>query len=130
MNHKNGLTCFLLGVIVTLLVVLVHQSALPPAQAQGGSAGASTLFGIGGLNADGTGSGVLWVIDPENKQVACYAADSGRSIRFVGARKIYYDLKLKQINDRSDKAYSVDQLAKEWQKLNEGKKGEGKPGGK
>lgn len=114
---SNGFICFLFGVVITLLVVLINQQAVQPAVAQSGAAGSNNTFGVAGLMSDTTG-GVLWVIDPETKQLAAYASDGGRSVRFVGARKIFYDLKLKQINDRTPGKLSVDRLAKEWQKLN------------
>jgi hypothetical protein len=62
------------------------------------------------------------VLDPEAKQIAAYTSDGGRSIRFVGARKIVYDLKLKQINDRTAGKFSVDNLSRAWKKMNQDKK--------
>jgi len=118
---SNGIICFLLGVIITLLCVSLHQNAVQPAQAQSGSAGSAGLFGVGALMSD-TAGGVLWIIDPETKQLACYTSDGGRNIRFVGARKIFYDLKLKQVQDRTPGKLSVDRLAREWKRMNEKKK--------
>lgn len=122
-SSAKGIVFFLLGGIGTLLTILAIQQMVPPAQAQAGSSDASSgLFGVGGLMADATGSGVLWVVDPAEKQLAAYACDGARTIRFVGARKIFYDLKLKSIQDNTPRAYSVDNLVLQWKKLNEEKK--------
>jgi hypothetical protein len=58
----------------------------------------------------GVGTSVLYLIDTENRQMACYEARGGaagqRRIVMVGARRIDLDLKLHGYNDRSEFEYS------------------------
>jgi hypothetical protein len=58
---------------------------------------------------DVTGTGVLYLIDTETRQLACYQAVGGSGsqsgIRLVGARRIDLDLQLIGFNDRSKHSY-------------------------
>lgn len=130
MNGKSiGIIGFLVGVIVTLVFGKLPLGTGEPALAQGGAAGSGQLFGIGGLMSDNSGTGCLWVVEPETKQVAAYVCEGGRTIRFVGARKLTYDLKLRAVNDRTEK-YTVPFLEAEWQRLNQKPTGQAAPEGK
>ncbi len=67
---------------------------------------------------DVTGGGVLYVIDTERRQLACYQATGGSSsagLRFLGARDIDLDLQVKSYND--DSKMSVTQLEQEFGRL-------------
>jgi hypothetical protein len=59
---------------------------------------------------DVTGGGVLYLIDTETRQLACYQAVGGTGsqsgIRLVGARRVDLDLQLIGFNDRSKHSYS------------------------
>ena len=59
---------------------------------------------------DVTGGGVLYLIDTQTRQLACYQAVGGTGsqsgIRLVGARRVDLDLQLIGFNDRSKHTYS------------------------
>lgn len=58
---------------------------------------------------DRTGASVLYLIDTENRQLACYQANGGssstQSVKLVGARRIDLDLQLHGFKDESDYGY-------------------------
>ncbi|MEO0651440.1 MAG: hypothetical protein AAFZ65_12260, partial [Planctomycetota bacterium] len=58
---------------------------------------------------DRTGSSVLYLIDTENRQLACYQANGGssstQSVKLIGARRIDLDLQLHGFKDESDYGY-------------------------
>ena len=94
--------------------------------ALGGPTIVPTAFGSSDSNGrmiavtgpDVTGGGVLYVIDTERRQLACYQATGGSSsagLRFLGARDIDLDLQVKSYND--DSKMSVNQLEQEFGKL-------------
>ena len=68
---------------------------------------------------DITGSSVLYLIDTEARQMACYQASGGSSstqgIKLVGARCIDLDLQLDGYKDKSD--YTYRQLESEFASL-------------
>ncbi|MDP7017932.1 MAG: hypothetical protein QGG36_19155, partial [Pirellulaceae bacterium] len=37
--------------------------------------------------------GILWVLDAESQQLGAYFSNTGRDIKFVGVRQVYYDLR-------------------------------------
>jgi len=66
-----------------------------------------SMIAVSGV--DLTGSSVRYLIDTENKQMACYQATGGsssmQSIKMVGARRIDLDLQLDGFNDKSEYSY-------------------------
>lgn len=105
--------CFMSGMIVMLLFAIVHNQLVPTAQASTGGKG-DTPFIVGSGIANRTGEGCLWIVDPENKVLCSYIHDNLRGIKFVGARKIEFDLKVVELNDMTDKKYQYDSLKKEF----------------
>jgi hypothetical protein len=85
---------------------------LPVARAET-SGSSPNMIAVTGLI--GSGVSVLYVIDTEKKQLAVYNAAGGKEIRFVAARRIKYDLELKQWKDGSDPRVTVDILRKAWE---------------
>ena len=77
----------------------------PPAY--GDSDGNRDLIAVTG--PDQTGSGVLYVIDTQRRQLACYQAAGGSGsqagIRFLGARRIDLDLQVEGYNDQSKHSF-------------------------
>jgi len=73
-------------------------------------AGPPSILAVTGACGIGAEVGVLYVIDTEKKQLAVYSAFGGRDIRFIAARKIYYDFELLEANDGTDKQFSVRRL--------------------
>ena len=49
----------------------------------------------------GSGVSVLWIVDTEQRQLACYRSKGGKSIELVAARNIEWDLKIAQFHDES-----------------------------
>jgi hypothetical protein len=98
-----ALVAFLVGALVS------GVASLPEARAETGGH-SPNMIAVTGLI--GSGVSVLYVIDTEKKQLAVYNAMGGKEIRFVAARRIKYDLELKQFNDASPRAVSPDLLKK------------------
>ncbi len=77
----------------------------PPAYATGDSNG--RMIAVTGV--DITGSSVLYLIDTESQQLACYQATGGgnatNGVKLIGARKIDLDLQLIGFNDKSEVSY-------------------------
>ena len=77
----------------------------PPAYATGDSNG--RMIAVTGV--DITGSSVLYLIDTESQQLACYQATGGgnatNGVKLIGARKIDLDLQLIGFNDESEVSY-------------------------
>jgi hypothetical protein len=76
-----------------------------PSFATGDSDG--SMIAVTGV--DLTGSSVLYLIDTQNRQLACYQAIGGSSstqgVKLIGARRIDLDLQLHGFKDRSDYDY-------------------------
>ncbi|WP_145064805.1 hypothetical protein [Engelhardtia mirabilis] len=89
-----------------------------PAYATGDSNGA--MIAVTGV--DLTGSSVLYLVDTESKQLACYQATGGSSstqgLKLIGARRIDLDLQLHGFRDKSE--YSYRDLEKQFAGLEEG----------
>ncbi len=86
------------------------------ASARGGSVARAETSGhapgmIAVTGAVGSGVSALYVIDTEKKQLAVYNAMGGREVRFIAARRIKYDLELREFNDRTEPRASVLRLA-------------------
>lgn len=90
-------------------VLAAQQTGAPapslPAFATADSNGA--MIAVTGV--DVTGISVLYLIDTENRQLACYQASGGSSssqgVKLIGARRIDLDLQLHGFKDRSDYDY-------------------------
>lgn len=117
MNGKVfSLLCFAAGIIVVLLMAIVHFHVMPPAHADAvGGVGAQSFAASSGI-FERENEGCVWIVDPEKKRLACYQNDRGVGIKFVGARKIEYDLQITAYKDLSDKEWSVDVLAEAFKK--------------
>jgi hypothetical protein len=80
---------------------------LAPAAGFGTADSNRTMIAVTGM--DLTGSSVLYLIDTENRQLACYQASGGsssmQSVKLIGARRIDLDLQLLGFNDESEYDY-------------------------
>jgi hypothetical protein len=94
-----------------LIIALVAAIAFVVGQSSGGreALGQSTPGGTADSNnvmiavtgTIGSGVSVLWVIDSEQRQLACYRSKGGKTIELVAARNIEWDLKVAQFHDES-----------------------------
>lgn len=113
---------FVLGVVAAVASVRLYGQLEQPATAQTGGissqafAVSTPVTGKGGLG--GSTEDTVFIIDPSTKQIASYTCD-GRTIKFIGARRITYDLKLKTARDSSHKSMTVSVLEREWKRMNE-----------
>ena len=64
----------------------------------------------------GSGASNLYVIDTDKRCLVVYRADGARGIKFVSARKIKYDLYLREFRDRSEGKTRVRVLAELWRR--------------
>ena len=108
----------LLAVCAFLLGALVSNRGSLDARAET-SGQAPNMIAVTGLI--GSGVSVLYVIDTEKKQLAVYNAIGGKEIRFVAARRIRYDLELREFNDKSPRLVSVKRLQQAFEAENEKK---------
>lgn len=115
--NKQDVQWFVLGATMALVLVFGTSRTAPVAQAQGGGGGGGGIVALGSRLANATG-GCLWVFEPETQQLSVYTNDRGQAIKFIGARKCTFDLKLTALNDKSDRDYSVNNLSKQWRKMN------------
>ncbi len=103
-----------------LIIALVAAIAFVVGQSSGGreALGQSTPGGTSDSNnvmiavtgTIGSGVSVLWIIDTEERQLACYRSKGGKSIELIAARNIEWDLKIAQFHDES--VMRPDQLKK------------------
>jgi hypothetical protein len=114
----------LLAICAFLMGAVVSNQGTLDARAET-SGQSPNMIAVTGLI--GSGVSVLYVIDTEKKQLAVYNAIGGKELRFVAARRIRYDLELREFNDRSPRLVSVINLEKRWRAENE-KDGGKKPG--
>jgi len=94
-----------------LIMALVAAIAFVIGQSSGGreALGQSTPGGTSDSNnvmiavtgTIGSGVSVLWIVDTEQRQLACYRSKGGKSIELVAARNIEWDLKIAQFHDES-----------------------------
>ncbi|MCI0342576.1 MAG: hypothetical protein L0216_15775 [Planctomycetales bacterium] len=109
------LSAFLLGTLVTLTGA---QDA--KAETAGHAPNLIAVTGEVGSNVS-----ALYVIDAEKKQLAVYSAMGGRELRFIAARRIKYDLELREFNDRSEPRVSVARLADQFRRDTKADESEG-----
>lgn len=104
----------------TVSVPTVAQDSSPtipsvPAFATGDSD--ESMIAVTGV--DITGASVLYLIDTQNRQLACYQATGGSSstqgVKLIGARRIDLDLQLHGFKDRSD--YDFRSLEREFSQI-------------
>ncbi|MHC5020189.1 MAG: hypothetical protein ACYTGX_08800 [Planctomycetota bacterium] len=109
--------------IVGLLAVCAFLMGLLASRQPGLAAHAETsgqspnMIAVTGLI--GSGVSVLYVIDTEKKQLAVYNAIGGKELRFVAARRIRYDMELREFNDKSPRLVRVKELERRWKAENE-----------
>lgn len=116
MNDKGFyLVCFAFGVVTTLMLGIMHHQLVPPAHAVTGGSGSQTFL-VTTRDGQSAGQGAAWIVDAEAKFIACYVHDNLRAIKFVGCRKIEFDMKMRELNDKSEKKYSVKELQEAWKK--------------
>ncbi|MCI0342575.1 MAG: hypothetical protein L0216_15770 [Planctomycetales bacterium] len=96
-----ALCAFLAGALFT-----ARGGAVARAETGGHAPGMIAVTGAIGSNVS-----ALYVIDAEKKQLAVYNAMGGREVRFIAARRIKYDLELREFNDRTEPRASVQRLA-------------------
>jgi hypothetical protein len=128
-RNRQFIILGLLSVAALLLVVLFVGYQREDAFAQEADAprsGPPPILAVTGACGIGAEVGVLYVIDTEKKQLAVYHAWGGRDIRFVAARKIYYDFELIEANDATDKQFSVRRLKQAYEAHKKKKGGEEK----
>jgi len=111
-----SLLCFTAGIIVVLLMAIVHFHVMPPAHADATGGVGAQSFAVSSGILEREAEGCVWIVDPEKKRIACYLNERGTGIKFVGARKIEYDLQVTAYKDNTDKDYSVDKLAEQFKK--------------
>lgn len=95
---------YLIIALVAVIAFVVGQSsggreALGQAT-PGGTADSNNVM-IAVTGTIGSGVSVLWVIDTQQRQLACYRSSGGKSIELVAARNIEWDLKVEQFHDES-----------------------------
>ncbi|MEZ6013680.1 MAG: hypothetical protein R3F49_01085 [Planctomycetota bacterium] len=110
----GALGCMLLGTLLQPAGALQGtggQTAPPQSQTQpmlsnGGGASDSNNRMIAVTGVDLTGQSVLYLVDTEGMQLACYQATGGaggtQGLRLVGARRIDLDLMLDGFNDKTE----------------------------
>lgn len=109
MTTRNGILCYFAGVICALALLTTHSMVVEQAFAQDPpKGGAGDWQAAGGPMFNKANTGCLWVYNPDEKQLACYAVITGRNIKHIGSRRVTYDLKLKAVNDKSQ--YTPDKL--------------------
>lgn len=108
----------LLAICAFLMGAIVSNRGTLDARAET-SGQSPNMIAVTGLI--GSGVSVLYVIDTEKKQLAVYNAVGGKELRFVAARRIRYDLELREFNDKSPRLVSVGNLEKRWKAENEDK---------
>ncbi len=109
------LGAFLLGTLVTI-------TGAQDAKAETGGHSPNMIAVTGEV---GSNVSALYVIDAEKKQLAVYSAMGGRDLRFIAARRIKYDLELREFNDRSEPRVSVVRLAEQFRRDTKSDEGEG-----
>lgn len=117
MDHtaRNGLVCFVAGMISVAGLLMLHHHIVPSLHAQGDPAkGGSTWQAAGTGVANKQDNGCIWIYDASEQSISCYINDGSRAIRHIGTRKCTYDFKLKEANDLSK--LSAEDLKKEWEK--------------
>ena len=98
------------------VALAVGWLARGPISAGAGAAADSNSDMIAVTGEDGTGASVLWVVDTKAKQLAVYRAPSGRSVEFVAARNIKWDLRMVGHSDKTGDRYHPFRLEKDYQK--------------
>ena len=75
----------------------------------------------------GMGTSVLYLVDTQQKTLLVYQAQGGSqsNLKFVAARDITYDLKVKSYNDATEAGMSVEKLERIWRQSH----GRKRPGG-
>ncbi len=120
-SGKRKVLAGLLAVVAFQLSALLAVYEWQDAGAQeaapaDGSGGATTMVAATGACGIGDEVSVLYVIDTEKKQLAVYYSNGGKDVRFVGARKIFYDLELWYYNDETPGTHSVKKLKELYEK--------------
>ena len=99
--------------LVLLLAAYNHPLVLAQdgeKEEEGAAYDSNSMIAATGACGIGDDVSVLYVIDTEKKQLAVYYSHGGRDLRFVAARKIFYDLELLFYNDATQKTHSVKKL--------------------
>lgn len=82
------------------------QSQVQPILSSGGATSDSNNRMIAVTGLDLTGQSVLYLVDTQEMQLACYQATGGaggtQGVRLVGARRIELDLMLDGFNDKTE----------------------------
>jgi len=128
---KKQVLAGLLTVIAIQLVVLLLVYHGPGFAQEGEEAdklyASNPMVAATGACGIGDDVSVLYVIDTEKKQLAVYYSYGGRDIRFVAARKIFYDFELLYFNDATPRTHSVGKLKELYEKSKEGRTGSRSP---
>ena len=107
--------------LMVLLAIGYHRDgAFAEVDARVGPPPMVAVTGACGLGGE---VGVLYVIDTEKRQLAVYGAFGGRAIEFLAARKIFYDLELREYNDETTGAFSARNLEKSYEEHAKKKEG-------
>jgi hypothetical protein len=130
-KRKYKILLGLLAVVALQLFLLFAAYRHPDALAQEAETAkmsryaSNPLVGATGTCGIGDNVSVLFLIDTEKKQLALYYSRGGRDLRFVAARKIFYDLELMYYNDSTQKTHSVKKLKQLYEKSQRDKEGRG-----
>ncbi len=132
-DRRRKIILGLLAAVAIQLFILVVAYERRTAQAQDAApeesaVNANTLVAATGVCGIGDDASVLYVVDTERKQLAVYYSNGGKDIKFVAARKIFYDLELLYYNDETQQTHSVKKLKELYEKTQEsGKDSSGTP---
>lgn len=135
-KRSDRLWIFVLGLGAGIVVwnffgLLTPAPVYAQAQGESGPMGAGGIVAVTGLCAQSYSG--LWIVDTrdsaESPTVCLYLPEgAGRSIRFAGARRIKWDLKLVAYKDTSERDMAPARLREQWEKMNDkaNKESEGK----
>ena len=114
-HRAERVAWFIAGGLASVLVALLlptaaarqeTQSQAQPVLSAGGATADSNGRMIAVTGLDLTGQSVLYLVDTEAMQLACYQATGGsgstQGVRLVGARRIDLDLMLDGFNDKTE----------------------------
>ena len=130
MTKKRKVLLGLLAVVAVQMFVIFAAYQGPVAEAQDAKTSeedvgfkANKLLAVTGTCGQGDDVSVLYAIDTEKKQLAVYMSFGGTDVRFLAARKIYYDFELLHFQDRTPRTHSVVKLKEIYEKMQEGSSG-------
>lgn len=116
-DSRDWMILLLGGALVAALVLprAFSTDRMPGFDGGGGDADRG-LIAVTGLL--GSGESALYVIDTKTRNLAAYRMRGGKTLEFLGAREIRYDLKIASWNDGTDPQMAPGLLRRSWEELN------------